>query len=87
MNLSILNVIFCLRELTEVNDPMELRHVRNFVALAASLNFTRAAERVHVTQSTLSHQIKQLEEELGKQLFNRIGKRVTLTEEGESFLA
>jgi LysR family cyn operon transcriptional activator len=87
VNLSILNVIFCLRELTEVNDPMELRHVRNFVALAASLNFTRAAERVHVTQSTLSHQIKQLEEELGKQLFNRIGKRVTLTEEGESFLA
>jgi LysR family cyn operon transcriptional activator len=65
---------------------MELRHVRYFVALAASLNFTRAAERVHVTQSTLSHQIKQLEDEVGKQLFNRIGKRVVLTEDGELFL-
>ena len=40
---------------------MELRHLRYFVALAECLNFTRAAERVHVTQSTLSHQIRQLE--------------------------
>ena len=39
---------------------MELRHLRYFVALADTLSFTRAAERVHVTQSTLSHQIRQL---------------------------
>jgi LysR family cyn operon transcriptional activator len=42
---------------------------------------------VHVTQSTLSHQIRQLEEELGTRLFDRVGKRVTLTEAGETFLA
>jgi LysR family cyn operon transcriptional activator len=65
---------------------MELRHVRYFVALAGSLNFTRAAERVHVTQSTLSHQIRQLEDEVGKPLFDRVGKKVVLTEAGEGFL-
>lgn len=65
---------------------MELRHLRYFVALAECLNFTRAAERVHVTQSTLSHQIKQLEDELGRTLFERIGKRVVMTEPGEVFL-
>ncbi len=65
---------------------MELRHLRYFSALAGSLNFTRAAERLHVTQSTLSHQIKQLEDELGTRLFDRSGKRVALTESGEGFL-
>src|ERR1700709_1143013 len=65
---------------------MELRHLRYFVSLADCLSFTRAAERVHVTQSTLSHQIKQLEEELGQPLFERIGKRVVTTEAGELFL-
>jgi LysR family transcriptional regulator, cyn operon transcriptional activator len=65
---------------------MELRHLRYFVALADCLSFTRAAERVHVTQSTLSHQIRQLEEELGHPMFDRVGKRVMLTEAGETFL-
>lgn len=65
---------------------MELRHVRYFLALAESLNFTQAAERVHVAQSTLSHQIKQLEDEVGKPLFDRIGKRVVLTEAGDLFV-
>lgn len=65
---------------------MELRHLRYFVALAEVLNFTRAAERVHVTQSTLSHQIRQLEDELGIVLFERVGKRVLLTEAGSVFL-
>ena len=66
---------------------MELRHLRYFVSLAECLNFTRAAERVHVTQSTLSHQIAQLEQELGTALFERMARRVVLTEAGESFLA
>lgn len=66
---------------------MELRHLRYFIAVASSLNFTRAAERVHVTQSTLSHQIRQLEEEIGQALFERKGRRVVLTDAGESFLA
>ncbi|MBX3610524.1 MAG: LysR family transcriptional regulator [Hydrogenophaga sp.] len=62
---------------------MELRHLRYFDTLAETLNFTRAAERLHVTQSTLSHQIRQLEEELSLTLFDRSSKRVTLTEAGE----
>ncbi len=65
---------------------MELRHIRYFVAVAESLNFTRAAERVHVTQSTLSHQISALELELGKTLFDRSSKKVSLTAAGEEFL-
>jgi LysR family cyn operon transcriptional activator len=66
---------------------MELRHLRYFVALAECLSFTRAAERVHVTQSTLSHQIRQLEDQIGQALFERIGKKVVTTEAGQLFLA
>lgn len=62
---------------------MELRHVRYFDAVAETLNFTRAAERLHVTQSTLSHQIRQMEDELGALLFDRSGKKVRMTEAGE----
>jgi LysR family transcriptional regulator, cyn operon transcriptional activator len=65
---------------------MELRHLRYFARLAGTLNFTRAAEQLHVTQSTLSHQIKQLEDEIGQPLFERNGKRVALTEAGSEFL-
>ncbi|HSW19846.1 MAG TPA: LysR substrate-binding domain-containing protein [Ramlibacter sp.] len=63
---------------------MELRHVRYFEAVAETLNFTRAAERLHVTQSTVSHQIKQMEDELGVALFDRVGKKVRITEAGET---
>jgi LysR family transcriptional regulator, cyn operon transcriptional activator len=66
---------------------MELRHLRYFVAVAECLSFTRAAARVHVTQSTLSHQIRQLEEQIGQVLFDRIGKKVVTTEAGQLFLA
>jgi LysR family transcriptional regulator, cyn operon transcriptional activator len=66
---------------------MELRHLRYFVAVAEHLSFTQAADTVHVTQSTLSHQIKQLEDQLGQRLFERVGKRVMLTEGGSIFLA
>jgi LysR family cyn operon transcriptional activator len=65
---------------------MELRQLRYFVALADELSFTRAAERVHVTQSTLSHQIRQIEDEIGQPLFDRIGKRVVITAAGEALL-
>ena len=65
---------------------MELRHLRYFTALADELNFTRAAEMVHVTQSTLSHQIKQLETEIGHRLFDRVGKRIVITDAGEQLL-
>ena len=66
---------------------MELRHFRYFAALAEELSFTRAAERMHVTQSTLSHQIKQLENEIGQRLFDRARKRVAMTEAGETLLS
>jgi LysR family transcriptional regulator, cyn operon transcriptional activator len=65
---------------------MELRHLKYFAALAGALSFTRAALGLHVTQSTLSHQIRQLEDELGVKLFDRVAKRVTLTEAGDTFL-
>lgn len=64
---------------------MELRQLRYFLKAKELLNFTEAASRLHISQSTLSQQIKQLEEELGIDLFNRFGKRVTLTEAGMLF--
>ena len=64
---------------------MELRQLRYFLKAKELLNFTEAAISLHISQSTLSQQIKQLEEELNVPLFNRIGKRITLTEAGELF--
>ena len=66
---------------------MELRHLRYFLAIADQMSFTAAAELVHVTQSTLSHQIRQLEEELGTTLFERSARGAHLTRAGEIFLA
>lgn len=65
---------------------MELRQLKYFITSADTLNFTEAARQCFITQSTLSQQIKQLEMELGVQLFERIGKRVFLTESGRDFL-
>lgn len=65
---------------------MELRQLKYFITSADTLNFTEAARQCFITQSTLSQQIKQLETELGVQLFERIGKRVFLTETGRNFL-
>lgn len=66
---------------------MELRHLRAFVVLAEELNFTRAATRLHVVQQALSTQIRQLEEDLGVDLFVRTTRRVTLTEAGRALLS
>lgn len=65
---------------------MELRQLNYFVKAAEHLHFTEAAAAAYVTQSTLSQQIKQLEDELGMLLFDRIGKHVRLTEAGNVFL-
>jgi DNA-binding transcriptional LysR family regulator len=61
---------------------MELRHLRYFVAVAETLNFSRAAARMRVTQPGLSRQIHDLEQELGFKLFERTTTQVRLTEAG-----
>ena len=65
---------------------MEVRQLQIFRILAEELNFTRTAERVHTVQSNVTAQIKALEEELGVPLFDRLGRRVTLTDAGHRFL-
>ena len=65
---------------------MEIRQLRAFVAVAETGTFTAAAGLVHVTQSAISMQIRQLEEETGMQLFVRAPRRVLLTEAGERML-
>ena len=65
---------------------MELRHLRYFVAVAGEENVSRAALKLHVSQPGLSRQIRDLEDEIGFQLFERSAKSVRLTEAGKVFL-
>ena len=65
---------------------MELRQLKYFVKVAELLSFSKAAKELYITQSTLSQQIKQLEDELDMALFFRNNHKVTLTEAGETFL-
>ncbi|MEW6351930.1 MAG: LysR family transcriptional regulator [Thermodesulfobacteriota bacterium] len=62
---------------------MEIRHLRTFLTVAKLLSFNRAADRLNYAQSSISAQIQALEEELGVRLFDRLGRRIQLTEAGE----
>lgn len=65
---------------------MQFQQLLYFVAVAETRHFTRAAERVHVAQPSLSQQIKALERELGAELFSRARGNITLTDAGETLL-
>jgi DNA-binding transcriptional LysR family regulator len=65
---------------------MELRQLEYFIAVAEEANFTRAAERVHISQSGVSAQIRQLERDLGATLIDRSGRAATVTTAGAAAL-
>jgi DNA-binding transcriptional LysR family regulator len=65
---------------------LTLRQLKVFEAVARHLNYTRAAEELHLTQPAVSMQVKQLEESLGVSLFEQLGKRIHLTESGQEVL-
>ena len=64
---------------------MELRQLKIFCAAAQTLNFTKAALKLGYAQSNITNQIKQLEEELNIKLFDRLGRGIQLTTDGETF--
>src|SRR5438270_4992915 len=65
---------------------MELRHLRYFIAVADEENVSRAAAKLHVSQPGISRQIRDLEDEIGFQLFERSAKSLKLTAAGKTFL-
>ena len=65
---------------------MDFRRLTYFIAVAERLSFSKAAEELHVAQPAISQQIRALESELGVQLFDRVGKRVSLTDAGRAEL-
>src|ERR671939_269448 len=65
---------------------LDIRHLKLIVAVTEEKSVTRAGERLHLTQSALSHQLRDVEEKLGTPLFSRVNKRMILTQAGERLL-
>lgn len=65
---------------------MEIRQMENFITVCEELHFTRAAEKIGISQPTLSQQIRALENELGVPLFDRVGKKILMTQAGALLL-
>ena len=68
------------------SQPLDSRQLRAFTALARTGSFTLAAKELFLTQSAVSHSMRALEESVGCRLFDRMGKRVALTQAGEQLL-
>lgn len=69
-----------------MNAPLDTRQVRAFCVLARTGSFTQAARELHLTQSGVSHSMKALERDVGCRLFDKLGKKVVLTQAGEQLL-
>ncbi len=69
-----------------MNNPLDTRQVRAFGVLARTGSFTQTARELHLTQSGVSHSIKALERDVGCRLFDKLGKKVVLTQAGEQLL-
>ena len=83
---NVFKITFNIFKLTEERDVgMELREIKTFLEVANKKSFCRAAEKLGYSQAAVTVQIKQLEKELNVHLFDRIGKKTTLTHEGETF--
>lgn len=85
--INIFDVLFRKKLFLRREIRMELRNLTTFIQVAELGSFTRAAEQLGYSQSTVSFQIKQLEEELGCLLFERINHTITLTEKGRELLS
>src|SRR6266480_4331624 len=72
--------------ITQEHQPVNFGHLRTFVAIVDAGGVHRAAARLHLSQPAVSRQIQQLESDLGVALFDRIGRRLQLTSEGDDLL-